>query len=107
MSCPRCSGAATAGTHPPRRHLHCDGAGRVLRGWQRRDRYFFSQHTGTPTRRTGHRGRSAFVNGRWVPGRRLNGDDSDEGNFLMLDRSGCCWPPAAKSIQRFTLYRYQ
>jgi hypothetical protein len=49
----------------------------------------------------------AFVNGRWVPGRRLNGDDSDEGNFLMLDRSGCCWPPAAKSIQRFTLYRYR
>jgi hypothetical protein len=49
----------------------------------------------------------AFVNGRWVPGRRLNGDDSDEGNFLMLERSGCCWPPAAKSIQRFTLYRYQ
>jgi len=49
----------------------------------------------------------AFVNGRWVPGRRLNGDDSDEGNFLMLDRSGCCWPPGTKSIQRFTLYRYQ
>ena len=49
----------------------------------------------------------AFVNGRWVPGRRLNGDDSDEGNFLMLERSGCCWPPGAKSIQRFTLYRYQ
>jgi hypothetical protein len=48
-----------------------------------------------------------FVNGRWVPGRRLNGDDSDEGNFLMLDRSGCCWPPGAKSIQRFTLYRYR
>jgi hypothetical protein len=48
----------------------------------------------------------AFVNGRWVPGRRLNGDDSDEGNFLMLERSGCCWPPAAKSIQRFTLYRF-
>jgi beta-galactosidase GanA len=49
----------------------------------------------------------AFVNGRWVAGRRLNGDDSDEGNFLMLERSGCCWPPAAKSIQRFTLYRYR
>jgi len=44
------------------------------------------------------------VNGRWVAGRRLNGDDSDEGNFLMLERSGCCWPPAAKSIQHFTLY---
>jgi hypothetical protein len=49
----------------------------------------------------------AFVDGRWVAGRRLNGDDSDEGNFLMLERSGCCWPPGAKSIQRFTLYRYQ
>jgi hypothetical protein len=49
----------------------------------------------------------AFVDGRWVAGRRLNGDDSDEGNFLMLERSGCCWPPAAKSIQRFTLYRYR
>jgi hypothetical protein len=49
----------------------------------------------------------AFVNGRWVAGRRLNGDDSDEGNFLMLERSGCCWPPAAKSIQHFTLYRYR
>jgi beta-galactosidase GanA len=48
-----------------------------------------------------------FVNGRWVPGRRLNGDDSDEGNFLMLERSGCCWPPGTKSIQRFTLYRYR
>jgi len=48
-----------------------------------------------------------FVNGRWVPGRRLNGDDSDEGNFLMLQRSGCCWPPTTKSIQRFTLYRYR
>jgi hypothetical protein len=49
----------------------------------------------------------AFVGGRWVSGRRLNGDDSDEGNLLMLEHSGCCWPPAAKSIQRFTLYRYR
>jgi hypothetical protein len=48
-----------------------------------------------------------FVNGRWVPGRRLNGDDSDEGNFLMLEKSGCCWPPATKGIQRFTVYRYR
>jgi hypothetical protein len=47
----------------------------------------------------------SFVNSHWVPGRRQNGDDSDEGNFLMLEKSG--WPPAARSIQRFTLYRYQ
>jgi hypothetical protein len=50
-----------------------------------------------------------FVNGRWVPGRRLNGDDSDEGNFLMLQRpTGCCWPSTStKGIQHFTLYRYR
>jgi hypothetical protein len=50
----------------------------------------------------------AFVNGRWVPGRKLNGDDSDEGNFLMLEKSGCCGPATdTRSIQRFTLYRYR
>ena len=51
----------------------------------------------------------AFVNGRWVPGRRLNGDDSDEGNFLMLQKpTGCCWPgTVTKGIQHFTLYRYR
>jgi hypothetical protein len=50
----------------------------------------------------------AFVNGRWVPGRSLAGDDSDEGNYLMLRvPSGCCTPPAStKSLQHFTLYRY-
>jgi len=39
-----------------------------------------------------------FVNGRWVPGRSLAGDDSDEGQCLMMD-----W----KGIQHFTLYRYR
>jgi hypothetical protein len=50
-----------------------------------------------------------FVNGRWVPGRQMAGDDSDEGQYLILRRpSGCCAPPASKnSIQRFTLYRYR
>jgi hypothetical protein len=41
----------------------------------------------------------AFVKGRWVPGRRLEGDDSDEGQFLMLG--------GKKGIQHFTLYRYR
>jgi hypothetical protein len=41
----------------------------------------------------------AFVKGRWVPGRRLEGDDSDEGQFLMLG--------SKKLIQHFTLYRYR
>jgi len=41
----------------------------------------------------------AFVKGRWVAGRRLEGDDSDEGQFLMLG--------SKKGIQRFTLYRYR
>jgi hypothetical protein len=39
-----------------------------------------------------------FVDGHWVPGRSLAGDDSDEGQCLMLD-----W----KGIQHFTLYRYR
>jgi len=39
-----------------------------------------------------------FVDGHWVPGRSLAGDDSDEGQSLMMD-----W----KGIQHFTLYRYQ
>jgi len=40
-----------------------------------------------------------FVHGRWVAGRRLEGDDSDEGQFLMLG--------SKKGIQHFTLYRYR
>jgi beta-galactosidase GanA len=68
----------------------------------------FSPNTpGPPRAGLGTVEEGVFVNGRWVPGRRLNGDDSDEGNFLMLDRSGCCWAPGTKSIQRFTLYRYR
>ena len=39
-----------------------------------------------------------FVNDHWVPGRSLAGDDSDEGQCLMMD-----W----KGIQHFTLYRYR
>ena len=49
------------GTPAPRGgNFHCDGAGRVLRGWQRRNRHFFSEHTGAPARRTGDRGRRRF-----------------------------------------------
>jgi len=54
-----------------------------------------------------------FVNGRWVPGRRLAGDDTIEGDCLQLR-----WPLGAKvplwaqrwsneGIQHFTLYRYR
>jgi Domain of unknown function (DUF5597)/Beta-galactosidase len=39
-----------------------------------------------------------FVDGKWVPGRSLAGDDSDEGQCLLMD-----W----KGIQHFTLYRYR
>src|SRR5271157_2417134 len=55
----------------------------------------------------------SFVNGRWVPGRQLAGDDTIEGDCLELK-----WPrkgeaPSLQSrmsregIQRFTLYRYR
>jgi hypothetical protein len=39
-----------------------------------------------------------FVNGRWVPGRRLAGDDTEQGQYLDLRNMG---------ILRFTLYRYR
>jgi hypothetical protein len=39
-----------------------------------------------------------FVDGRWVPGRRLAGDDDAQGQSLTLRSMG---------IQRFTMYRYR
>jgi hypothetical protein len=55
----------------------------------------------------------AFVDGRWVPGRRLAGDDTIEGDCIQLR-----WPLGTKvplwaqrwageGIQRVTLYRYK
>jgi len=51
----------------------------------------------------------AFVNGRWVPGRVMAGDDDDEGQYVILNRpSGCCSPSTSKkTIQHITLYRYR
>jgi hypothetical protein len=54
-----------------------------------------------------------FVNGRWVPGRRLAGDETTQGDCVVLR-----WPPGAvaseppsvitpSGIQRFTVYRYR
>jgi beta-galactosidase GanA len=41
-----------------------------------------------------------YVDGRWVPGRVLNGDQSHQGRHLRL-------PPNAFGIQRVRLYRYR
>jgi hypothetical protein len=61
----------------------------------------------------------AFVNGRWVPGRQLAGDDTGQGDFLGLwaNWKSAGWPGDATegqnlslrdmSIQRVTLYRYR
>lgn len=40
-----------------------------------------------------------FVDGKWVPGRRLNGDQSHQGRHLRL-------PPDGFSVQRVKLYHY-
>jgi hypothetical protein len=54
-----------------------------------------------------------FVNGHWVPGRRLAGDDTIEGDCLELKwpKQGDAPPPRSRlhseAIQRVTLYRYQ
>jgi len=53
-----------------------------------------------------------FVDGRWVPGRRLAGDDTG-GQSLVLSRlhvdtdHPALFGPSTKGIQRVTLYRYR
>jgi beta-galactosidase GanA len=42
----------------------------------------------------------SFADGKWVPGRRLNGDETNGGNFIIL-RHG------APAIQRVRLYRHE
>jgi len=54
-----------------------------------------------------------FVKGSWVPGRRLAGDDTAEGDGLMLRWPPGSWAPSSRQrksatpIQRATLYRYR
>ena len=44
-----------------------------------------------------------FVNGQWVAGRRLNGDENGQGKFLRLSGGGI----RNGTIQRVKLYRYR
>ena len=64
----------------------------------------FSPNTpGAPTAGILSIDEGTYVDGRWVPGRRLNGDENGQGKFLRLgggnSRNG--------SIQRVKLYRYR
>jgi hypothetical protein len=45
----------------------------------------------------------SYVNGRWVPGRRLNGDETSQGEFVRIGGNGI----PNGSIQRVKLYRYR
>ena len=65
--------------------LSCFGARRVLRGWLRP--LFLPTHRVPPLAVLAIVEENTFANGRCVPGRRLNGDDSDEGSFPMLEVS--------------------
>ncbi|MGA9627727.1 MAG: DUF5597 domain-containing protein, partial [Bryobacteraceae bacterium] len=59
----------------------------------------FSPHTpGLPLAGLATVEEGKFVDGRWVPGRRLAGDDDAQGQSLSLRTMG---------IQHFTLYRYR
>jgi hypothetical protein len=55
----------------------------------------------------------SFMNGRWVPGRLLAGDSTEEGESIRLLWAPGSWVPvyrqraSADAIQRVTLYRYQ
>jgi hypothetical protein len=41
-----------------------------------------------------------FEDGKWVPGRRLNGDENDQGKGWRFD-------PRHLSTEKVTLYRYE
>jgi len=83
-------------------------------------RVAFSPNTpGPPLAGLGTVEEGTFVNGRWVPGRQLAGDDTGQGDFLGLwgHWKSLGWPGDATegqnlllrdlSIQRVTLYRYR
>jgi len=59
---------------------------------------FSSNTPGTPLAGMGTVEEGAFVNGRWVPGRQLAGDDTGQGDVLNLRNMG---------IVRVTVYRYR
>ncbi|MGC2357887.1 MAG: DUF5597 domain-containing protein [Candidatus Acidiferrum sp.] len=41
-----------------------------------------------------------YVDGRWIPGRRLNGDENDQGSYWRFDSR-------ALKIEKAVLYRYE
>ena len=55
----------------------------------------------------------SFVNGRWVPGRLMAGDSTDEGGSIRIPWAPGSWVPVYRqrsspdAIQRVTLYRYR
>jgi hypothetical protein len=59
---------------------------------------FSSNTPGTRLAGLGTVEEGTFVNGRWVPGRLLAGDDTEQGDYLFLRNMG---------ILRVTVYRYR
>jgi hypothetical protein len=55
----------------------------------------------------------SFVNGRWVPGRLMAGDSTEEGESIRIPWAPGSWVPVYRqrsspdAIQRVTLYRYR
>jgi hypothetical protein len=41
-----------------------------------------------------------FKDGKWIPGRRLNGDENDQGNYWRFD-------PREVRIEKAVVYRYE
>ncbi|MGO8701877.1 MAG: DUF5597 domain-containing protein [Limisphaerales bacterium] len=59
---------------------------------------FSSDTLGTPLAGMGTVEEGAFVNGRWVPGRQLAGDDTEQGDYLIMRNM---------NILRVTVYQYR
>jgi hypothetical protein len=45
-----------------------------------------------------------FENGKWIPERRLNGDEIHASTY---DDTGLRFPPVRVSVQKISLYRYK
>ena len=74
----------------------------------------FSPNTpGPPLAGLGTVEEGTFVNGRWVPGRLLAGDSTEEGESIRIPWAPGSWVPVYRqrsspdAIQRVTLYRYR
>ena len=61
---------------------------------------FSPASAGPPNAGVGYIEEGSYANGAWVPGRRLNGDESDQGQYWRFSNQGT-------EVERAVVYRYR